>query len=305
MIDSAEQSVAVNKKPKRPFRLLPERWGTTLKSHFFREKNLVAIAEQIIKKERGLNGIRILSVGCSIGLEAQELALRLLSNGVTDFQIDGIDISDIALTLAQRNELKVGHYGDRKQDDFFKTMAAKGLIILNGKAVDLDDPVWKNSATSDTFNLSDEVSSRLNFKKHDIVNGPLPAGAQYDVVICNNVLIHYSKWERDLILTHSLGNLKDEGIFAREDSVWASIDNSQSERDWVSKYFEWINKSFPRFGLKPEEIKLPGDDNPVTLWKYRRSENKHLPNNFKAKFARVANATLLQLNRFKRSEFTS
>lgn len=302
MFDSIEQPTAVN---KRPLRLLPERWGTTLKSHFFREKNLAAIAEQITKKETGQEGIRILSVGCSVGFEAQELALRLLNNGVTDFQIDGIDISDAALTIAQKNEVEIGHYGNKENDDFFKTMAEKGFIALDGKAINPEDALWTEGNTRSIFSLSEQVKSKLSFLKHDIINGPLETDKQYDIVICNNVLIHYRDWERNLILTHSLANLKDKGVLGIESSVWTSFDSSENVRNWVRKYFKWINRSFSRFGLKPEESKIPDDDKPVTLWRYNRAENKHSPKNFKAKAARAVNATLLRLNKFKIPRITS
>lgn len=257
--------------------VIPRREPTSMQSYFLREQNLRILADQVIRKEGIGKNWRILSVGCGYGAEPQELAMRLLDLGFTNFQIDAIDMSREAITEAQRGEIQIYNPSFSSEGKFLQEAARSSLLEHDGISVSADDPMWESSQKV-KLSLSDKVRSRINFSAHDILTAPYGNPATYDVVICNNVLPHYSNWERDLILSHLLHSMKDGGFLALENNrnLTISLGPEPKREVWLKSYFAWKN-NLARFGLEQEAYKFNYDNYffKIFLFRYNAEKNKY------------------------------
>lgn len=116
--------------------------------------------------------LRVLSIPCATGEEAYSLTMALLDGGIpaTQFQVDAVDLSQRALTTAQR--------------------AVYGRNSFRGKDLAFRDRYFER--VKDGFALNANVQGCVCFSRGNILDPGLLAGQPpYDFVFCRNLLIYF------------------------------------------------------------------------------------------------------------------
>jgi chemotaxis protein methyltransferase CheR len=154
-------------------------------THFYRDPEVYRIIEDEVlplmiynnvKKQR--RNIRVLSVGCSSGEEVYSMAIllhELLGEEFNNFHvsINGIDIDDTSLNIAKQGKYpqqQIENIKDEYLDRYF-------------------------SFDGEMYQISEEIRGMVKFKNLDIFKGKL--GAHYNVIICRNVMIYFTKEMQD------------------------------------------------------------------------------------------------------------
>jgi chemotaxis methyl-accepting protein methylase len=187
----------------------PEEYGRlfrdlTIKvSCFFRNRAVFEILSDKIfpdimsaKERKNDSTIRIWCAGCSFGEEVYSVAITLVEylkkrgKKIDDYNISifGTDIDDKALERA-----RAGVYGD---------VAVRGINkeILNGYFI-FSNPTSLTPLSRLTYYpaylLIDSIKNMVSFSEHNLTSGTKmspPAGivANYDLILCRNLLIYFS-----------------------------------------------------------------------------------------------------------------
>ncbi|MHA1946755.1 MAG: CheR family methyltransferase [Candidatus Hodarchaeales archaeon] len=164
-------------------------------TRFFRDKELFLSLEKEILvslfKERN-NPVRIWSAGCCTGPEPYSLAILIRNlqekENIRNFYLLATDIS-----LKFLHEAKEGIFSS----DFLKEV---------DKAT-----IQKFFSPTDTgeFRLVPEIRQMVTFQQHDLRTAP-PAN-NFDLIMCRNVLIYFSRAQSDEFFKRFLSVLKPNG----------------------------------------------------------------------------------------------
>ncbi len=167
-------------------------------THFFRNADTF---EEIKKKVFPIlikqNGrIRIWSAGCADGAEPYSLAMIAHSLGLTPTQIKitASDYNPESLELAKK-----GLYP--KQYDRELPAQFKKYLLLNEK--------------ENIYEIEPQLKNYIEFKVHNLITDNLTViGANsYNLVLCRNVLIYFTKEQQELIYEKFYDALKSDGFF--------------------------------------------------------------------------------------------
>ncbi len=167
-------------------------------THFFRNADTF---EEIKKKVFPIlikqNGrIRIWSAGCADGAEPYSLAMIAHSLGLTPTQIKitASDYNPESLELAKKG-LYPRQY-DRELPAQFKK-----YLLLNEK--------------ENIYEIEPQLKNYIEFKVHNLITDNLTViGANsYNLVLCRNVLIYFTKEQQELIYEKFYDALKSDGFF--------------------------------------------------------------------------------------------
>jgi chemotaxis methyl-accepting protein methylase len=176
-------------------------------SRFFRNKPLFDLLSDEIfpeimagKKPGEEKSLRIWSAGCSHGEEAYSVAITLLewlrergrSPGEHHLSIFATDIDEDALCLARK-----GEYAMESLREADREIVDKYFAPVQVEAVGACSPP-DAARTSARYRLIEPVLQLVCFCKHDLASQTKmspPAGlfSNYDLILCRNVLIYFSK----------------------------------------------------------------------------------------------------------------
>jgi chemotaxis protein methyltransferase WspC len=134
---------------------------------------------------------RVLSLPCASGEEPYSVAIMLLLAGLLPgtFEITGIDVSASALEAARR-----GVYSEYA----FRG----GLEKLNGYV----------EARISGMQVSSDVRALVTFAQGNVLDPLLLPGAQFDAVLCRNLLIYLDSEARGVALRTILRVLAEDGV---------------------------------------------------------------------------------------------
>lgn len=213
---------------------------TCQSSYWAREANLRIFVEELIDREKITNP-KILSAACGSGAEPLELALRLAHKGVS-FHIDAFDVSTSVISRAKEGII---HEISGINFEPLEEMEEKKLVrCTDGK------PIKQHNHFLDypSVLVDHSVSSNVEFSVHDIIDSPFRQNG-YDVVFCNNLLMHYPVHTRELIMIHLLRSLKDGGMLALEyEEMLGGIGGTVERTRWLAPYNKW-KSDLGSFGL--------------------------------------------------------
>lgn len=217
-----------------------QRDPTCQSSYWAREANLRIFVEELVDREK-LTNPKILSAACGSGAEPLELALRLADKGVS-FKIDAFDVS---ISVISRAKEGIIHEISGIDLGPLERMEKKKLVkCTDGKPIEqhnrfLDYP---------SVLVDSSVRSKVEFSVHDIIDSPFHQN-EYDVVFCNNLLMHYPAHTRELIVIHLLKSLKDGGMLALEyEEMLGGMGGTAERTRWLAPYNKW-KSDLGRFGL--------------------------------------------------------
>ena len=152
--------------------------------------------------------LRVLSLPCSTGEEPYSIAITLLENNLalSDFHIDAVDVSAVALAKAQAGIFSPYAFRRRtyRKDDKYFSLAVptdeteSGFKRCNSAdlAVDLGSELSRRKPLR--YVLNDDVRNKISFYQGNVLDEGLLADAlPYDIVFCRNMLIYFDRIARD------------------------------------------------------------------------------------------------------------
>ncbi|MEG1742373.1 MAG: CheR family methyltransferase, partial [Acetivibrio sp.] len=127
---------------------------------------------------------------CSTGDEPYSLVM-LLSKlmPLNNIKIIATDIDKQVLEKAQ-----LGLYNDKSLKALPKEFVRDYFTVINEK----------------TYQISDKIKSRVEFKQHNLLKDPYPTNC--DLIVCRNVLIYFTEDAKMEIYSKFNGALKKDGI---------------------------------------------------------------------------------------------
>ncbi|MCM2334991.1 MAG: protein-glutamate O-methyltransferase CheR, partial [Anaeromyxobacteraceae bacterium] len=141
-------------------------------TYFFRHpEQLTALAEVLLRPHPLERPLSIWSAGCATGEEPYTLAMMLVEagRGRAGDRILATDVSARALAAA-----RLGQYGEWSMRRLEPALRARHFR-----------PAGRRLA------VSAEVRAAVDWRRHNLVTEPAP-GANFDLVMCRNVLIYFS-----------------------------------------------------------------------------------------------------------------
>ena len=141
---------------------------------------------------------RIWSVGCASGQETWSLAMSLASAQLTNYAILGTDVSQQAVSQAQ-----LGQY-DKRQQNLIPQRCQQFVQPLPENSV-INEPSSCNSLTSkpetrDCWEVAPILRPHVDFTLHNIIEQKPPTSHLQHVIICQNMLLYFRKFDQRDIL---------------------------------------------------------------------------------------------------------
>ncbi len=176
------------------FKLLMDNFSINV-TRFFRDHELFMVLgkeifPRIIDRK---NTFRVWSAGCAIGPEPYSIAILLDElRSRTTFLKPYILATDINQGLLQQ-AIK-GIYSDKSLEE-----------LDNSKITKYFSPI----SDSDLYQLSSRIRNMVTFKQHDLRTSP--PGRDFDIILCRNVLIYFSRPQSEIFFKQFYSALKPDG----------------------------------------------------------------------------------------------
>lgn len=133
--------------------------------------------------------LKIWSAACSTGDEPYSLVMALSRH----LPLNQIKIMATDLDNEVMRQAKVGLYNDKS---------------IAGVPADLKKKYFTQVGKS--WQISDEIKSRVEFKQHNLLKDPYPKGC--DMIVCRNVLIYFTEEAKYEVYQKFEEALKEKGI---------------------------------------------------------------------------------------------
>jgi chemotaxis protein methyltransferase CheR len=149
---------------------------------FFRDLHTLDLAiRQVAPEVSGRSKIRIWDAGCAMGPEPYTIAILFAEHfGKFSFKNLSIDASDIDEQNVFGQTIQKGCYPweqlQRIPEDLFKKY-------------------FVPSQENNVFSVSDTIREKVHFHKHNLLSIQ-PIGDGYTMIICKNVLLHFTQQQR-------------------------------------------------------------------------------------------------------------
>ena len=136
--------------------------------------------------------LKIWSAACSTGDEPYSLVMALSRHiPLNQIKIYATDIDKQVIAQA-----KTGIYAEKS---------------LAGIPKDLRTKYFTKVGDSNSYQISNEIKSRVEFKEHNLLKDPYPT--RYNFIICRNVLIYFTEEAKEQIYAKFAASLVDGGFF--------------------------------------------------------------------------------------------
>lgn len=174
-------------------------------SHFFRNPLTFELIDKIVlpdlisfKQKKGDNMIRVWCAGCSTGEEPYSMAILLLE--LLGKQIKNYNVT-IYATDIDNEVLRKAKIGEYQEDSILKVK--KGL---------LDKYFYYDGS----YKIKEVVKEQVDFSYHDLSSERSVAPtrsvfANFDLILCRNVIIYFSKELQEDVLNNFKCTLNKEG----------------------------------------------------------------------------------------------
>ena len=183
---------------------------TTNYTSFFREPAHFEFLGRIWPELRGRDGLQLWSAACATGEEPYSIAMTLLElSGAASPppRLLATDISTRALAVAQD-----GIYGAEKLQPVRRDWFAKYFLRGEGPR-------------KGCYQVTPAVRSAVEFRRFNLIESPLPAGA-FQVVFCRNVMIYFDKPTQERVIKRLAQTIEPGGyLFIGHAESLAGIDH--------------------------------------------------------------------------------
>jgi len=161
-------------------------------SEFYRNPEQWEILEKDILPELFKNGknLKIWSAACSTGDEPYSLVM-LLSKFMP---LSSIKVLATDIDLQVIEKAKLGLYNEKSLKALPPEFVKKYFTKINDK----------------TYQISEEIKKRVEFKQHNLLKDPYPTGC--DLIVCRNVLIYFTEEAKEDIYKNFNDALKRDCV---------------------------------------------------------------------------------------------
>ncbi|MBE3557018.1 MAG: protein-glutamate O-methyltransferase CheR [Firmicutes bacterium] len=157
---------------------------------FFRDPKLWSAFASAISRHTPTGEIRAWDAGCGAGQETYSLAMLLALRFPHHlFRILATDIDPISLALAQAGAFP------KKAVEMLPSRLITQFFVAK-------DDLWE---------ITETLRRYVQFRQHDLLH-QLPPSDTFDVVLCRNVLIYFSKNAQDRIVEHLSAAMAPDGL---------------------------------------------------------------------------------------------
>lgn len=268
-------------------------------TYFFRSGNLEIIAEQLapqVETKEKERPVKILEIGCSTGEESYSLAVDMLRAGRDNFHITAVDVSPKLLEVAEKGEYKLhaskmpdgrfGFFSTKPRQEYFdegyfeisenrwvkrryvgpsiSEIKRIGYFDSEGHKIKDFPDSWYEEIEQPIIRPAQKIKDAISFQKHDVIDGPIEGS--FDIILMNNVLLHYPEETREKILGNVLKSLRSGGFLVLEHTIGPMNDR---ERGWLEPYNEWRAGFADKFNLEEVGVNLY-EGEPIKTGQYYR-----------------------------------
>jgi chemotaxis protein methyltransferase CheR len=169
-------------------------------TYFFRDlQTLEVIRDHVLPYLSGKRSINIWDAGCAMGQEPYSLSIILCENiGHMYFRNLKILATDIDESNLFENIITNGAYPDEQVKRIPAELLAKYFKEDKGM-----------------FTLAEEIRKSVKFKKHDLLS-LVPPGNDFGLIVCKNVLLHFTEEQRTKVIRMYHDSLAEGGYLALE-----------------------------------------------------------------------------------------
>ncbi|MFX1517459.1 MAG: CheR family methyltransferase [Promethearchaeota archaeon] len=163
-------------------------------TRFFRDKDLwAALKDRIFPKITGRSKTtRIWSAGCAVGPEPYSIAI-LMFDRLKNINLDRLHILATDLSQEFLDQAQAGVFSHELLED------------INAESFQ----TYFKPITPELFQLSKHIRDKVIFKKHDLRDPP--PSQNFDLILCRNVLIYFSRSQAEKLFHRFHSALKPEG----------------------------------------------------------------------------------------------
>lgn len=185
----------------RFFRYIPSISFVTEYALQYQRARLAATNSDISIEHNSDELFRIWSVGCASGQEVWSLAMSLASEHLENYTILGTDVSHQAIKRAQ-----LGHYDQRQKSlipdscqQFIQPLCANSAIR---KPNFCDSTITKEMIASNQadWQIVPSLQQYVSFALHNIIEQKPPTPHLQNIIICQNMLLYFRKFDQRDIL---------------------------------------------------------------------------------------------------------
>jgi chemotaxis protein methyltransferase CheR len=179
---------------------------TTNETRFFRDpRHFEFLESRVIPRwraeaQQGLREkkVRVWSAGCSSGEEPYSLALLLARHLPAE---QGWSVAIFATDVSTRilAQARVGIYNAAKAPDIPESLLRDYML----KGINQQEGQMK---------VMPKIQAMVDFQKLNLVHGPYPPVAQFDVIFCRNVLIYFDLLSKQKVVEHLTRCLAQHGL---------------------------------------------------------------------------------------------
>ena len=195
---------------------------------FFRDAaalNTLADAALAMHKAAPERRLRIWSAGCSTGQEPLSLAILFEERGIPAHALDMIATDVSADAIARAREASYSQFEIQR-----------GLPM--GRMIawfECDDRTWTAHR---------ELVHRIQFRTHNLVFDPPPAGI-FDIILCRNVMLYFAQDVRRQLLSTLADALRPTGllVLGAGETVIGQTDRFDPSPEWRGTYCRTGNGS--------------------------------------------------------------
>lgn len=169
---------------------------------FFRDLQVLELAVQHTLPElSGRSRARIWDAGCAMGPEVYTLAIllagRMGSFGFRNLRIDATDLDE------------TGQFGEIVQAGVY---SQEELLRMPEGVL---EQYFEPAPEAGRYRVVDSVRSRVHFRRHDLLT-LREVDSGYSLVVCKNVLLHFSEEQRTAVIRMFHRALAPGGLFVTE-----------------------------------------------------------------------------------------
>jgi chemotaxis protein methyltransferase CheR len=169
---------------------------------FFRDSHVIDLTvKHVIPYVSGFSKIRVWDAGCAMGPEPYTLSIYFSENmGKFSFRNLRIDATDVDESSHFGEIINAGSYPEDELKRIPEDIYAKYFTPS-------DRPGYSQ--------LVPDIMNSVKYQQHDLLSLN-PIGADYHLIICKNVLLHFQQSERIEVIRMFHKSLAPGGFFATE-----------------------------------------------------------------------------------------
>ena len=179
---------------------------------FFRdEQTLKVLLEHALPVMQGQAFIRIWDAGCAHGPEPYTLAI-LLRERMSEMYFRNVRIHATDLEPQFRAQVVSGIFPQEELQRVPAELFQKYFRPADGAP---GTPEAPGTPGAGRFQVVDEVRSRIEFTRHDLLS-LVPVRPDLSLIVCKNVLLHFNERQRCNVLRMFHGALRKDGLLVME-----------------------------------------------------------------------------------------